>query len=43
MQKGQKKKLKIYHGPTNIGGIGGYISRYLRDIGHISDFIVGPL
>tara|TARA_B100000989_G_scaffold145077_1_gene108108 strand:- start:29106 stop:30149 length:1044 start_codon:yes stop_codon:yes gene_type:complete len=33
-------KKKVYHGPINIGGIGGYISQYLRLRGYISDFIV---
>ena len=33
-------KKKVYHGPINIGGIGGYISQYLRSKGYISDFIV---
>jgi glycosyltransferase involved in cell wall biosynthesis len=33
-------KNKIYHGPLNIGGIGGYISKYLRSKGYSSEFIV---
>ena len=33
-------KKRIYHGPVNIGGIGGYISKYLRSKGYVSKFIV---
>ncbi|WP_417326351.1 hypothetical protein [Halarcobacter sp.] len=33
-------KNKVYHGPINIGGIGGYISKYLRSKEYISEFIV---
>lgn len=33
-------KNKIYHGPINVSGSGGYISKYLRSKGYISDFVV---
>jgi hypothetical protein len=34
------KKLRIYHGPVNIGGIGRYLADWQRKKGVISDFIV---
>jgi glycosyltransferase involved in cell wall biosynthesis len=38
--KKTKIKNKIYHGPINVSGSGGYISKYLRTKGYVSDFIV---
>ncbi len=32
-------KLKIYHGPMNIGGIGRYCADWQRNHGAISDFV----
>jgi len=34
------KDKKLYHGPANIGGIGGYAADYQRAQGYASDFIV---
>jgi len=31
--------MKIYHGPVNIGGIGGYLSSYQRGKGFLADFV----
>jgi len=31
--------MRVFHGPTNIGGIGRYVSDYLRKQGIVSDFI----
>ena len=33
-------RLKIFHGPVNIGGIGGYLASYQREQGHDAQFIV---
>ncbi len=35
-----KKNIKIFHGPVNIAGKGGYLSEYQRRNGYISDFVV---
>ena len=32
-------KIKIFHGPVNIAGIGGYLAKAQREQGFISDFI----
>ena len=32
--------MKIYHGPTNIGGIGRYLADQERKAGYVSDFII---
>ena len=34
------KSLRIFHGPVNIGGIGGYLASYQREHGHDAQFIV---
>lgn len=33
------KPLRVYHGPVNVAGIGGYLSHYEREAGAASDFI----
>lgn len=35
-----KQVLRIFHGPLNIGGIGGFLASYQRQQGHDAQFIV---